>query len=105
MPENLFPPTIIRRTVFVWVFDSSSAYLSRTRRVTPPNFCGQWQFSQVSLAGTRRLLSRAEGIGFGLVLSTVSISCRMPLALLLSQPDAPGATWHSTHSTRECGEF
>jgi hypothetical protein len=42
-----------------------SAYLLITRRVTPANFCGQWQFSQVALAGTRRLLSRAEGIGLG----------------------------------------
>src|SRR5215475_2209392 len=100
-----FPPTSITSTVSVRVFFSSSAYLVNTRRRTPANLCGQWQFSQVSRAGTRRLLSIAEGMGLGLVLSTVSTSCRTPLVLLLIQPAAPGATWHSTHSTLECGEF
>src|SRR5215469_11712777 len=105
MPEIRFPPTSIKRTVSVRVFFSSSAYLVNTRRRAPANFCGQWQFSQVLRAGTRRLDSMADGIGLGLVLRTVSTSWRIPLVLLLTQPAAPGATWHSTHSTLECGEF
>ena len=63
MPAILLPPTIIIRTVSVRVLVSSSANLLMTRRLTPPNFCGQWQFSQVSRAGTSRLVSSAEGIG------------------------------------------
>src|SRR3954447_3287272 len=96
-----FPPISIMRTVWVRELLSSAAYLLITRSVTPANFCGQWQFSHVSREGTRRLLSRAEGIGLGARWSTVSNNCRVPAALLAIQPSAPGATWHSTHSTLE----
>src|SRR5215469_13516 len=101
MPESLLPPTIMSRTVCDRVFGSSSAYLLNTCKRTPPRFCGQWQFSQVFREGINRWLSSAEGIGRRYVLNTVSISWRVPFVLLLIQPAAPGATWHSTHSTLE----
>src|SRR3954451_23323276 len=105
MPGMFLPPIIIRRTVSDRVLPSSSAYFGKTRKLEPLNLSGQWQFSHVSRAGTRRLLSRADGIGLGCVLEMVWSNWRTPFVLLATHPAAPGATWHSTHSTRECGEF
>src|SRR5215469_6960625 len=105
MPADLLPPVSISRTVSEGLFASSSPNVLNTRRRTPLKFWDQWQFSHVSAEGTRRPVARPAGIGLGEVFRTVCTSWRIPEVLLLSQPTAPGATWHSTHSRLECGEF
>src|SRR6476646_3299556 len=105
MPANLFPPVSISSTVSEGVFFSSSANLLNTRRRTPLKFWDQWQFSQVSAEGTSLPVASPAGTGFGVVFSTVCTSWRIPEVLLLAQPATSGATWHSTHSTLEGGEF
>src|SRR3954452_2780132 len=104
MPAKRLPPTIIIRTVWVRLVASSSAYLFMTRNVAPANRSGQWQFSHVWRAGTRRPLSIAEGIGVRCDLVSVSTNWRTPETLLLTQPETPGVTWQLTHSTLEWGE-
>ena len=60
-PWEVRPPIFSSRTLVAGVFFSSSAYLVRTRNLSPVNFWGQWQCSHVSRDGRR--FSTGDGIG------------------------------------------
>ena len=60
-PSKVRPPIFTSSTFVEGVFFSSSAYFVLTTNLSPVNFWGQWQCSQVSRAGRR--LSTGEGMG------------------------------------------
>src|ERR1700690_2799136 len=94
------PPTFRRRRTVYGLVALSERYPGIVRSRLPVCFSGQWQRSQVSLAGLR--LWMGFGIGRGDESNVIPKSWRTPLIFAEMKRVAPSPTWQSTHETWAC---